>query len=69
MLSNKAAENRVKTQRRVFQGWVRSFKQTKEQRDKAKFDHAVKMELQSISATYQKEIETLRQRLNEAERQ
>ena len=37
-------------------------------RDKEKFDLAVKMELQSISAEYQKEIETLRQKLNEAER-
>ena len=33
---------------------------TKVQRDQEKFDYAVKQELQQISATYQKEIETLR---------
>jgi hypothetical protein len=41
---------------------------TKVKRDKEKFDYAVKTELQSISATYQKEIDTLRQKLMENER-
>ena len=41
---------------------------SKVKRDKEKFDNAVKQELQSISAQYQKEIETLRQKLNDAER-
>jgi Rps23 Pro-64 3,4-dihydroxylase Tpa1-like proline 4-hydroxylase len=39
------------------------------QRNKEKFERAVKVELQSISATYQKEIETLRMRLGEADSQ
>ena len=54
--------------RSVFQGWVKSFKETKIKRDQEKFQKAVKEELQSISATYQKEIESLRQRCGEAER-
>jgi len=40
----------------------------KVQRDKEKFDRTVKEELQSISATYQKEIENLRQKVMEADR-
>lgn len=68
VLENKRRSNREKQMRKVFQGWVKSFKSTKVQRDKEKFDKQVKVELQSISATYQKEIETLRTRLAEAER-
>jgi hypothetical protein len=54
--------------RDVFQAWNKSFMASKVKRDKEKFDMAVKQELQSISAQYQKEIETLRSKLNEAER-
>lgn len=55
--------------RKVFQAWDKNFKQTKVQRDKEKFDKQVKVELQSISASYQKEIDTLRGRLADAEKQ
>jgi len=48
---------------------VKSFKQGKTKRDQEKFDRKVKVELQSISASYQKEIETLRAKLGEADRQ
>ena len=41
----------------------------KVRRDKEKFDGSVKRELQSISATYQKEIETLRSKCTDAEKQ
>jgi len=54
--------------REVFQAWHKNFKVAKVRRDKEKFDDAVKVELQSISATYQKEIETLRSQLNDAQR-
>ena len=52
----------------VFQAWHKNFKVTKVKRDKEKFDLAVKQELQSISAEYQKEIETLRRKCNDAEK-
>jgi len=68
VLANKSHENRVKNMRNVFQAWNKSFAASKDRRDKEKFDNTVKKELQSISATYQKEIETLRNKLNEAER-
>ena len=60
VLCNKAKENRMKKMRKVFQAWGKSFQETKVKRDKEKFDGAVKTELQSISATYQKEIQSLR---------
>ena len=68
VLENKSKENRITKMRQVFQAWGKSFAETKAKRDKEKFDHAVKVELQSISATYQKEIQQLRQACNEAER-
>lgn len=54
--------------REVFQAWQKNFKSTKVKRDKEKFDNAVKAELQTITATYQKEIETLREQLLEAQK-
>ena len=68
MLENKAKKDRIKKMRDVFQSWHKNFKVAKVRMDKEKFDRAVKTELQSISATYQKEIETLRSRLQDAER-
>ena len=38
----------------------------KEEKDKERFDKAVKNEIQSISASYSKEIEMLRRKLDEA---
>lgn len=40
----------------------------KEKNDKEKFERAVKMEVQNISASYSKEIEMLRKKLDEANR-
>ena len=54
--------------RKVFQGWHKDHMSTKVKRDKEKFDFAVKIELQQISATYQKEIDSLRQKVMEADR-
>ena len=68
VLANKAKKDRVNKMRNVFQAWIKEFKSTKVRRDKEKFDHAVKVELQSISATYQKEIEMLRSKVAEADR-
>lgn len=68
MLMHRAKTNRIKDLRRIFQAWHKNFKVAKVQRDKEKFDRTVKEELQSISATYQKEIENLRQKCLEAER-
>lgn len=68
VLENKAKKDRIKKMRDVFQAWHKNFKVAKIKLDKEKFDRAVKTELQSISAQYQKEIETLRSRLQEAER-
>jgi len=68
MLINKEKARKKTTLRRVFQAWHKDFKVVKVKRDQEKFDRAVKMELQSISAQYQKEIETLRGKLMESER-
>jgi centrosomal protein POC5 len=69
VLANKALKHRIDKMRSVFQAWLRDFKVAKVKRDKEKFDRAVKTELQSISAQYQKEIETLRAKCIDAERQ
>ena len=66
VLEHKSRIARQNRMRELFQAWQKSFKQTKVKRDKEKFDNAVKAELQTISATYQKEIETLREQLLEA---
>lgn len=65
---SRAKKNRIKDLRNIFQAWHKNFKVVKVQRDKEKFDRTVKEELQSISATYQKEIENLRQKVMEADR-
>jgi hypothetical protein len=68
VLEHRNRVGKVNRMREVFQAWQKSFAQTKIKRDKEKFDNAVKAELQTISATYQKEIETLREQVNEAQR-
>jgi len=52
--------------KRAFIGWERHYKQWKVQKNKDDFDRAVKQELQHICAQYSKEIESLRQKLDEA---
>jgi len=68
VLEHRNRTAKAKKMREVFQAWHKNFKVAKVRRDKEKFDDAVKVELQSISATYQKEIETLRSQLNDAQR-
>ena len=55
--------------RAVFQAWNKSFRVWKEEKDKETFNKAVKNEIQSISASYNKEIEMLRRKLDEANSQ
>ena len=45
VLSNKARTSKVDQKRKVFQAWVRNFKESKVRRDKEKFDKSVKAEL------------------------
>ena len=66
VLLNKAKSSKVDNKRKVFQAWVKNFKESKVRRDQEKFDKSVKSELQAISGTYQKEIEMLRQKLDES---
>ena len=55
--------------RRVFQAWNKSHRKWKEQKDKEKFQLAVKLEIQGLSASYAKEIEQLRSKLEDANSQ
>lgn len=59
-------ENKLKLKRKVFQGWGKHWKQWKVQKSKDDFEAKLKSEMGSISAQYSKEIDTLRQQLNEA---
>ena len=52
--------------RRVFSGWEKQYKEWKVVKNRDDFEKAVKLELQSICAQYNKEIESLRQKLDEA---
>ena len=52
--------------RKVFQAWGKHWKQWKIEKDKNDFEARLKREMGSISAQYNKEIDTLRQQLNEA---
>lgn len=53
--------------RKVFQGWGKQYKEWKIVKNREDFDKAVKLELQNICAQYNKEIESLRDKLNEAQ--
>jgi hypothetical protein len=53
------ADFKLKLQRQCFQGWVKDYKKWKVNKDQEHFEASVKSELQSISAQYSKEIETL----------
>ena len=67
VLKNKLATFREDTKRRVFRGWEKQYKQWKIEKNKNDFEKAVKSELQHICAQYNKEIESLRDKLNEAQ--
>lgn len=54
------------TRKRAFLCWEKHYRDWKIQKNKDDFDKAVKSELQHICAQYSKEIESLRQKLEEA---
>ena len=63
--SKKVMEHRVRVSRErlkrlVFLGWEKHYKEWKIVKNREDFDKAVKLELQNISAQYNKEIESLR---------
>jgi hypothetical protein len=52
--------------KKAFQGWGKQYKEWKLIKNKDDFEKAVKSELQHIAAQYNKEIESLRDRLRDA---
>lgn len=66
ILADRAKHNKQLWTRQVFQAWVRHHQAFKKEKQKQRFDLAVKNEVQLISASYQKEIEMLRQKLEDA---
>ena len=67
MLNKSTRDRNTTTVRNVFHGWQKHYKQWKVKKNKEDFELALKKEIQAISAHYNKEIEQLRDRLNEAE--
>lgn len=67
VLEHKMRQYREKVKREVFKGWGMQYKQWKIVKNREDFDKAVKLELQHICSQYNKEIESLRERLNEAQ--
>jgi hypothetical protein len=69
--SKKVLEHRLKQykedlKRKAFLGWEKQYKEWKIVKNREDFEKAVKLELQTICAQYNKEIESLREKLNEA---
>lgn len=52
----------------MLQAWVKEHMVFKQAKDKEKFEKAVKLEVQNIGASYSKEIDMLRRKLEEANR-
>ena len=67
VLEQKLRQFKKEMKRKVFLGWESRYKQWKIVKNREDFDRAVKLELQHICAQYNKEIESLRDRLNEAQ--
>lgn len=57
---------RANLKRKAFLGWEKHYRAWKIIKNREDFDKAVKLELQHICAQYNKEIESLREKLNEA---
>ncbi|CDW91294.1 UNKNOWN [Stylonychia lemnae] len=66
VLKHKLEQYRENTKRKVFLGWEKQYKEWKIIKNRDDFEKAVKTELQQICAQYSKEIESLRQKLDEA---
>lgn len=66
MLAHRLANHKKERLRAIWQGWIKSHLTWREEKRKEDFKKAVKLEIQSISANYSKEIEMLRRRLDDA---
>lgn len=66
MLEHKIKQHNKLKKKQCFLGWEKQYKEWKIVKNKEDFDKAVKQELQTICAQYNKEIESLREKLNEA---
>ena len=69
MIAHRLVQHKKERARTVFQAWQKHYKAWKVEKDKEDFQKAVKLEIQSISANYSKEIEMLRARLDDANKQ
>ena len=67
MLAHRRLRMKQLRARQVFMAWQKNYKIWKVEKNKTDFDNAVKNEIQNIAANYQKEIETLRKKLDEAQ--
>ena len=68
MLEHRLTHQRKERTRQLWQAWVKEHLVWKVKNDKEKFERAVKLEVQNIGASYSKEIEMLRRKLEEANR-
>ncbi len=59
-------QHKENVSRRAFLAWQKQYKAWKVIKNREDFEKAVKLELQHICAQYNKEIESLRDKLNEA---
>ena len=57
VLEHKLADFKYNMKRKAFLGWEKEYKAWKIKKNKEDFEKAVKLELQTISAQYNKEIE------------
>lgn len=66
VLDHKMRQFKDNLKRKAFLGWEKQYKEWKIVKNREDFDRSVKLELQHICAQYNKEIETLRDKLQEA---
>ena len=65
-MEHRLRQHKENVSRRAFLGWQKQYKAWKVVKNREDFEKAVKLELQHICAQYNKEIESLRDKLNEA---
>jgi len=68
MLNHKIAQFKKSKKRQILQAWLKEHMNWKKEKKKEDFERAVKIEVQNIGASYSKEIEMLRKKLDEANR-
>lgn len=66
MVEHRLRNHKQQRLRQIWQGWIKSHMTWREEKKKEDFNKAVKLQIQSISANYSKEIEMLRKRLDDA---